>query len=473
MSAKQRLLTGDTPTGRLHLGHFVGSVENRLALQDQYDCFFIIANKHAFTTRADRPDEIRQSVLDIATDWLACGIDPEKSSMFVQSEVPAIDELTFFFSMLIPFNRVMRNPTLKDEIRDKELGDNYPFGFPLYAVGQCADILAFRPALVPVGQDQLPHLELTREVARKFDQLYCGVNPQTEDADYLARGGLFPIIEPKLGRVLRLIGTGAPGPDGHLLKMSKSLNNAIFLSDTPDAIKKKVMGMYTDPKRLRATDLGTVENNPLWIFHETFNPDTAWVAEREEAYRQGKVGDVEIKRKLIEILTAIIEPIATRRKHFEDRPDDVIAALRHGTEKANAVAEETLQLAKEAMKQDFMPGRRLTFGKRGGDMNPKWRDLEHVLETHVPSGTVTTFGDISAHFFNGRRGLGQPIAAMLRALAAHGDVDLTHRVVCDDGSLPDGRAGGTANHRAALEGEGVTFNQNGRVNIAAHLAHLA
>src|ERR1700690_2029080 len=170
MSAKPRLLTGDTPTGRLHLGHYVGSVENRLQLQDEYDCFFLIANKHAFTTRAEHPDDIRRDTLQIATDWLACGIDPERSTMLVQSEIPAIDELTFFFSMLLPFNRVMRNPTLKDEIRDKGLGEEYSFGFPLYAVGQCADILAFRPALVPVGEDQLPHLEMTREVARRFDQ---------------------------------------------------------------------------------------------------------------------------------------------------------------------------------------------------------------------------------------------------------------------------------------------------------------
>src|SRR5690349_11686168 len=220
---KRRILTGDTPTGKLHLGHYVGSVENRIALQDEYDCYFIIANKHAFTTRADKPDEIRQSVIDIATDYLACGIDPNKATMFVQSEVPAIDELTFFFAMLIPFNRVMRNPTLTQEIKDKELGDKYPFGFPMYAVGQCADILAFRPQLVPVGEDQLPHLELTREVARKFNQLYCNVHPQTLDKDHVDKGGLFPVILPKLGRVKRLVGIGAPSEDGTLLKMSKSL----------------------------------------------------------------------------------------------------------------------------------------------------------------------------------------------------------------------------------------------------------
>ena len=174
MPAKPRLLTGDTPTGSLHLGHWVGSVENRLAMQDDYECYFLIANKHAFTTRAEQPDEIREAVIEIATDWLAVGIDPDRSAMLIQSEVPAIDELTFFFAMLLPFNRVMRNPTLAQEIKEKGLGDKYPFGFPLYAVGQTADILAFRPEVVPVGADQVPHLELTREVARRFDQIYCG-----------------------------------------------------------------------------------------------------------------------------------------------------------------------------------------------------------------------------------------------------------------------------------------------------------
>ena len=360
---KPRILTGDTPTGKMHLGHYVGSIENRLALQDQYDCFFLIANKHAFTTRADKPEDIRQSVLDIATDWLAVGIDPHKSAMFVQSEVPAIDELTFFFAMLIPFNRVVRNPTLTQEIKDKDLGDKYPFGFPLYAVGQCADILAFRPQLVPVGEDQLPHLELTREVARKFNQLYCGVHPQTEDKDYLAAGGLLPVIEPKLGRVKRLVGTGAPNAEGQLLKMSKSLNNAIFLSDDADAVKKKVMGMYTDPKRITGKEPGETDpqKNPLWAFHETFNPDAAWVAEHRALYAEGKVGDVPIKRKLVEVLDALLAPIRERRRHFEQRPDDVTDALLQGTRRANAMAEETLALAKQKMRQDFFP-RGLTVG---------------------------------------------------------------------------------------------------------------
>lgn len=358
---RPRVLTGDTPTGRLHLGHWVGSLENRVALQRDHDCFFIIANKHAFTTRAEQPDQIREDVLEIATDYLAAGIDPDQSAIFVQSEVPAIDELVFFFSMLLPFNRVMRNPTLKEEIRDKGLGEAYPFGFPLYAVGQAADILAFRPELVPVGEDQLAHIEMTREVARRFNQLYCGVDPQTEDAEQVRQGGLFPIVQAKLGRVRRLVGTGGPGPSGELLKMGKSLGNAIFLSDDADTVREKVMGMYTDPRRPRATDPGTVENNPLWIFHETFNPDTAWVAEQEEAYRQGKVGDVAVKRKLVEVLNALLEPMRRRRKSYQAHRGAVLEVLRAGTVEANAVAEETLRLAKKALRQDYF-SRRLTVG---------------------------------------------------------------------------------------------------------------
>lgn len=350
---KPRLLTGDTPTGRLHLGHWVGSLENRLALQDQYDCYFLIANVHAFTTRMDRPLDIRQSVIDVATDWLAVGMDPKKSTLFIQSEVPAIAELTFFFSMLVPYSRLMRNPTIKDEIRDKGLGDNYSFGFLLYPVGQVADILAFRPEIVPVGEDQVPHLEMTREVARKFNQLYCGVDSHTDDADYVKCGGLFPIVDVKLGRTKRLVGTGGPNAEGNLLKMSKSLDNTILLSDDPDTIARKVMGMYTDPKRLKATDPGSVDNNPLWIFHDTFNPDQAWVLDAKERYRAGKIGDVECKKKLIDVLVHLIQPIYERRKQFETDPGAVLAILREGTEKANAVAGETLKLAKAMMKQDY------------------------------------------------------------------------------------------------------------------------
>lgn len=350
---KPRLLTGDTPTGRLHLGHWVGSLENRVHMQDEFDCYFIIANIHAFTTRMDRPAEIHQSVMDITLDYLAAGIDPKRSTIFLQSEIPAIAEMTFFFSMLIPYPRLMRNPTIKDEIRDKGLGDNYPFGFLLYPVGQVADILVFRPQVVPVGEDQIPHIEMTREVARRFNQLYCHVDPHIEDADYVKQGGLFPIVETKMGRAKRLVGIGNPGADGNLLKMSKSLNNAIFLSDDPDTIKKKVMAMYTDPNRLKATDKGRVENNPLWIFHETFNSDKAWVQEAEERYRQGEIGDVECKRRLIDVLVELIEPMRQRRLQYEQDLHYVQSVLREGTQKANEVANATLLLAKEAMRQRY------------------------------------------------------------------------------------------------------------------------
>ena len=350
---KLRILTGDTPTGRLHLGHLVGSLENRVLMQNDYDCYFLIANVHAFTTRMDKPDDIHQSVIDIAIDYLAAGIDPQKSTIFLQSEIPAIAELTFFFSMLIPYPRLMRNPTIKDEIRDKGLGDNYPFGFLLYPVGQVADILAFRPAFVPVGEDQVPHLEMAREVARRFNQLYCHVDPHTEDADYLKKGGLFPIIEAKLGRSHRLVGIGAPGPDGNLYKMSKSLNNYILLSDDSDTVQQKVMSMYTDPKRLKSTDKGSIENNPLWIFHETFNPDKIWVEEAKERYRNGMIGDVECKKRLIEVLVALIQPMRQRRLQYEKDMNYIQSVLKEGTAKANVLAAHTLILAKEAMKQRY------------------------------------------------------------------------------------------------------------------------
>lgn len=353
MTTKPRLLTGDTPTGKLHLGHWVGSLENRVHLQDEYDCFFILANMHAFTTRMDKPEEIRQHTLDITIDYLSAGIDPKKSTIFIQSEVPAISELCFFFSMLLPYPRVMRNPTIKDEIRDKQLGDNYPFGFLLYAVGQVADILAFRPQVVPVGEDQIPHLEMTREVARRFNHLYCGISSHLADEEHLAAGGLFPIIAPMIGRVKRLIGTGGPNEQGQLLKMSKSLNNAILLSDDPDTVRKKVMGMYTDPQRLKPTDKGRVENNPLWVYHEAFNPDKAWVSEAENRYRNGDIGDVECKKRLVDVLVALIEPMRQKRLLLEKDMDYVRAVLQEGNQRANAIANETLDLAKAAMRQVF------------------------------------------------------------------------------------------------------------------------
>lgn len=352
-TAKKRVVSGDTPTGRLHLGHWVGSIENRVSLQDEYECFFFIANTHAFTTRVEKAGEIRQSVLDIALDYLAVGIDPERSCVFIESDVPAIYELTALFSMLIPYPRLLRNPTIKDEIRDKNLGDNYSMGFLLYPIMQVADILAFRGDIVPVGEDQIPHLEMTREVARKFNQLYCGVDSHTEDEDYVKAGGIFPVVNTMLGRTKRLVGLGGPDKQGNLLKMSKSLNNSILLSDDADTVRKKVMSMYTDPNRLRADDPGTVENNPLWVFHDTFNPDKAWVEETKQRYREGTVGDVDCKKKLVEVLVDMLKPMHERRAHYADDPGAVLKVFEKGAERANAIASETLERVKDVVKQRY------------------------------------------------------------------------------------------------------------------------
>jgi tryptophanyl-tRNA synthetase len=349
---KPVLLTGDTPTGALHLGHYVGSIENRVALQDDYQCYFLLANTHAFSTHSDSPAAVRENVRNIALDYLACGIDPNKSTIFVESDVPAIFELTAWFSMIVPFPRLMRNPTIKDEIRDKQLGDKYSTGFLFYPLLQVADILALRGEIVPVGEDQLPHLELTREVARKFNQLYCGVDSHLDDAEHVNAGGLFPIPEAKVGRVKRLVGLGGPGANGELLKMSKSLGNAILLSDDADTVKKKIMKMYTDPNRLRASDPGTVENNPLWIFHDTFNPDTAWVSDAKQRYRAGTIGDVECKRVLIEVINTFLAPMRERYQQLSNDMAYVESVLRQGAEQANAAAAATLAAAKKALHQD-------------------------------------------------------------------------------------------------------------------------
>ncbi|MHC4416530.1 MAG: tryptophan--tRNA ligase [Planctomycetota bacterium] len=340
VAEKPRLLTGDTPTGQLHLGHYVGSVKRRVELQDTYDCYFIIANMHAFTTRAEEPEAVRQDCLEIVRDYLAMGIDPKRSSIFIQTEVPAISELTYLFAMLLPFNRVMRNPTLKEEIRDRGLGDRYSFGFPLYAVGQTADILAFRAVSVPVGEDQVPHVELTREVARRFNQLYCGVSDQAADEDHVQLGGVFPIPVADVGRVGRLVGT-----DGKL-KMSKSLNNAIFINDDPKALKRKIAKIYTG--RQSPTEPGD-PGNALFQYVETFIEDTDRVAELKDRYARGdNIGDGHIKQEVAEALDDLLKPMRARRARYEGDDDTITDILRAGSARANAVAEETLAMAKEA-----------------------------------------------------------------------------------------------------------------------------
>lgn len=347
------LLTGDTPSGKLHLGHYVGSLQNRIKLQDEYESYILIANYHGFTTNAQKHEEIYQSTLDIAIDYFAAGLDPNKACIFLESEVPAIFEMAAMFSMLISYPRLMRNPTLKDEIKDKELGHNYSAGFLYYPILQVADILDFRADLVPVGEDQIPHLEMAREVARKFNFNYCGVPTETKDEDHIKAGGLFPIFQPLLSETKRLVGLGGPNEAGRLLKMSKSLNNSILLSDDNDTIRKKIMGMYTDPNRLRATDPGTIENNPLWIFHDAFNEDKKWLEEAKARYQQGTIGDVECKKKLVDIIVNIIEPISTRRKELEQDPAYIIKLLKEGSAKARSKTATTLKLYKEAIKFAF------------------------------------------------------------------------------------------------------------------------
>lgn len=320
-----RILTGDTPTGRLHLGHYVGSLENRIRLQRDHECFVLIANVHALTTRADRPDEIRRDTIEIARDQLAAGLDPERVTFVVQSAIPAIAELTFLLAMLIPFARVMRNPTLKAEIISKQLGDHYSFGFPLYAVGQCADILAFRADLVPVGEDQAAHIEMTREVARRFAQVYGAE--------------VFPVPEPLFGRVGRL-----PGIDG-VEKMSKSRGNAIYLSDSREDIAVKMRKLFTGRQSVEAP--GDVEN-ALFQYVRAFVPDQARVAELAAAYARGGVGDAAIKREVADAIDALVAPMRERRARYTDAA--VLEVLRAHAVRANAVANDTLGHVKDAMK---------------------------------------------------------------------------------------------------------------------------
>ncbi|MSR44193.1 MAG: tryptophan--tRNA ligase [Phycisphaerales bacterium] len=352
-TGRTRILTGDTPTGTLHLGHWVGSVKRRVELQSSHDCFFIIANMHAFTTRVDRAADIRRDSIEIVRDYLAMGIDPTKSAIFLQSEVPAIAELTFLFAMLLPFNRVMRNPTLKDEIKVKGLGETYSFGFPLYAVGQTADILAFRPTGVPVGEDQVPHLEMTREVARRFNQVFCGVSEHAEDGDHPQLGGTFPIPQADVGAVGRLMGT-----DG-VNKMSKSLNNAIFIADPPKEIQKKVGKIFTG--RQSPTDPGNIDN-ALFQYVDAFVTNPARVAELKDRYSRGdNLGDGHVKQEVAQAINELLEPMRARRSIYEGNDGLIIDILRDGCVRANVVAEETLAMVKDATKLAYFP-RRLALG---------------------------------------------------------------------------------------------------------------
>jgi tryptophanyl-tRNA synthetase len=327
--SKKRILTGDRPTGRLHLGHWVGSLQNRVKLQSEYECFFILADLHTLTTRPEKeavaavPDNIRQSVLD----YLAAGIDPDQASIFVQSAVPETAELNLLLMMLISLPRLERLPSIKDMAEAAHL-DVLPFGLVGYPVLQAADILLPRADLVPVGKDNVPHVEITREIARRFNNLY---------------GEVFPEPEAMVSEVPSL-----PGIYG-MQKMSKSLGNAILLSDPPDVVRQRVMQMYTDPNRIRADIPGQVEGNPVFIYHDAFNRDLDEVNDLKERYRAGKVGDVEVKQKLFRAIEVLLEPMRERRAVFEARPNVVAEVLHAGNERAREVAGETMARVREAM----------------------------------------------------------------------------------------------------------------------------
>ncbi len=327
MNKKKRILTGDTPTGRLHLGHYVGPLEDRIKLQDAYDTYIILANIHAYAADFKNPDLINKSVYGVFLDNLAVGLDPNKATIFLESGVPEILELYGYFMNMVTYSRVIRNPAVKDEIAYKKL--NPSAGFLFYPILQAADILAFNADLVPVGEDQLPMIEQAREIARNFNKFY---------------GQTFVLPQGKVGRVARLVGT-----DGKL-KMSKSGHNAILLSDNEKILKEKVMACYTDPNRIHASDPGKVEGNPVFIYHDAFNPNKDEVADLKKRYRAGKVGDVEVKEKLFAILNDFLEPIRERRKYYEDRPKKAKEILIESTKKARKVVQEVMGGVREKIK---------------------------------------------------------------------------------------------------------------------------
>ena len=329
---KKRILTGDRPTGKLHLGHYVGSLANRVKLQDEYETYILIADVQALTDNFNNPDKIRASLTEVALDYLAVGIDPSKATIFVQSMIPEIAELTVFFMNMTTVARVAQNPTVKNEMREKGYDEEIPFGFFAYPVSQAADILTFNAHLVPAGKEQSPMIEQTRDIVRKFNQFYgeTFIEPELFISE-------FPLL---------------PGTDG-IRKMSKSLNNAIYLSDSSEILKEKIMRMYTDPNRIHGNEPGRVEGNPVFIYHDAFNPNKDEVAELKERYLKGTVGDVEVKTKLFHALDAFLAPIREKRALHELRPDEVRQILIDGTAKARIKAQETMAAVRHAMKIDY------------------------------------------------------------------------------------------------------------------------
>ena len=332
--SRSRILTGIRPTGSLHLGHYGGALENWIKLQHEHDCFFLIAD-YQVSDYADQIDNVRKWVFEVAIDWLSVGLDPENSHFAIESLIPEHAELTTWLSWWVPLGRLQRNPTLKAEMDD--IGESVPVAFFTYPVMQVANILMPRAHLVPVGEDQLPHIEMTREVARRINRLFGN------DEE------IFPVPKGLVGRVPRLVGI-----DGPNAKMSKSKNNAIWLKDDAETVTKKVMSMYTDPTRLRATDPGHVENNPVFMYHDAFNHDEAEVRDLKERYRAGKVGDVEVKQKLVTALNTMMEPWRERRAHFESHPEEVREALAAGTAHSRKVAQDTMDRVRSALKLNYL-----------------------------------------------------------------------------------------------------------------------
>jgi tryptophanyl-tRNA synthetase len=326
---RKRILTGDRPTGKLHIGHYVGSLKNRVRLQDEYECFFIIADLHTLTTKPEKEniEGLADNVRSAALDYLACGIDPAKSVIYLQSAVSEVCELAILFDNLITVPRLSRVPSLKEMAQGAGI-EEMPFGLLGYPVLQAADILLPRSHLVPVGKDNVAHVEVTREIARRFNFLY---------------GETFPVPEVLASEYGSLVGT-----DGNA-KMSKSLGNAIYLSDDEKAVTKKVMSMYTDPKRVSADIPGTVEGNPVFQYHDAFNPNKAEVDDLKTRYRLGKVGDVEVKEKLAKALNAFLDPIRERRAKYEATPGLADEVVYDGTMKMREEARTTLNLATKAM----------------------------------------------------------------------------------------------------------------------------
>ncbi len=328
-STKKVILTGDRPTGRLHLGHYVGSLATRVKLQETHRQFVMIADTQGLTDHAHETDKIRRNILEVALDYLAVGIDPKVTTIFIQSMIPALYELTVYYLNLVTWNRLKHNPTVKLEIQQKGYGEEVPAGFMIYPISQAADITAFKAELVPVGDDQIPMIEQAVEIVRKFNRLY---NTNV-------------LVEPKVvsSTIARL-----PGVDGKA-KMSKSLGNAIFLSDTPDEIAKKVKGMYTDPNHLRVEDPGKVEGNPVFTYLDAFGRDTAHIDGLKAHYSRGGLGDSTVKKYLLEVLLDFLDPIRKRREELAKDPQYVMRAVFAGTEVAKAEAHKTLLEVRQAM----------------------------------------------------------------------------------------------------------------------------